>query len=257
MTKKLLSETKQGFWFEARSTLFLILIALSIRILVLELFFVPTCSMEGTILPGDYIFSTKYSYGYSRYSLPFSPNLFSGRIFASQPEIGDVVIMRPPNRMEDRFIKRLIGKPGDHIKIVNDVLFLNDIEVKREFISIWENNQGYKYNKYKETLPNGRSYFTLKLVSSDHQKSQDMEFFVPEGKYFFMGDNRDRSNDSRYDLGYVPYENLIAKARFIIFSFSEFFFIEGGSIEQIFTRPWPWLTSFRFHRLFNNFYEQN
>ncbi|WP_341764329.1 signal peptidase I [Candidatus Tisiphia endosymbiont of Beris chalybata] len=239
------------------SLILVILLALLVRTFVMELFFVPSGSMKPTILENDYIFSTKYSYGYSRYSFPFSPNIFSGRIFKADPQRGDIIVFRPPNNMGIRYIKRLIGLPGDKVQIINDLLYVNGKAVERTASGIYTSESGKVYKKFKETLPNGVSYITYQLQKfPEAVVTEDSSFEVPEGKYFFLGDNRDESRDSRMDLGYVPFENCIAKARFIIFSTQEKLWKdEVPLIDQIFDiKTWmrvvPWITSIRLNRLF-------
>lgn len=258
------NETKQSKEF--LSFIFVIFLAMMIRIFIMELFFVPTASMKATILENDYIFSTKYSYGYSKYSLPFSPDLFNNRIFASTPERGDIIIFRPPNNMSIRYIKRLIGLPGDKIQLINDLIYINDKPIERNKVDTYQSEAGRIYTKFKETLPNGVNYFSYKL-NNDNLSSTDMLrintfsttniFYVPEGKYFFLGDNRDESGDSRFDLGYVPFENFIAKAQFIIFSTKETLWDSNiGIIGQI-LRIGTWISSIRFDRLFLSLYPNN
>ncbi|MCC8415953.1 MAG: signal peptidase I [Rickettsia endosymbiont of Gnoriste bilineata] len=240
------------------SFIFVIFLALMIRFFVMENFFVPTGSMKATVLENDYIFSTKYSYGYSNYSLPFSPNIFNDRILASQPQRGDIVVFRPPNNMDIRYIKRLIGLPGDKIQLINDVVYINDKAIDRTEVGTYTSEQGRSYIKYKEILPNGVNYFSYKLKQNDrllaNQYGNTEIFYVPEGKYFFLGDNRDESNDSRIELGFVPFKNFIAKGQFIYFSTKEKLWQSDiGIINQIF-RVGTWLASIRFNRLFTSLY---
>jgi len=148
---------------EAFSLLVVIILALGVRIFVLELFYVPTGSMKATILEGDYIFSTKYSYGYSIYSFPFNPDIFEDRIFANVPERGDVIIMRPPHDMEERYIKRLFGLPGDKIQIIDDLIYINETPITRIEVGDYVDEEGINFRKFKETLPNGSSYFSYKM----------------------------------------------------------------------------------------------
>lgn len=239
---------------EVLSFALVILLALMIRALVMELFFVPTASMKGTILENDYIFATKYSYGYSKYSFPFHPNIFSGRIFAMPPQRGDVVIFRPPNKMSIRYIKRLIGMPGDRVQLINDVIYINGHPIQRQEVGSYKSESGKIYKKFQETLPSGISYFAYKLYQQgaivvNHYETTKI-FHVPEGHYFFLGDNRDESNDSRIDLGYVPFENFIGKAHFIIFSTGETFWQNNTSIIDQILRVTTWLSSIRWNRLF-------
>lgn len=244
---------------EVKSILTVIILAMCIRTFFLELFYVPTGSMKATILEGDYIFSTKYNYGYSIYSIPFSPNIFEGRIFASEPKLGDVVIMRPPHDMNLRYIKRLIGMPGDKIQLIDDLIYINDEPIKRIEVGSYFDEQGKEYRKFKETLPSGCSYFSYKEKYPSKQYGVDHSNYGPHiveaGNYFFIGDNRDNSGDSRYQLGTVPFKNFIAKAHFVFFSTgislwesNESFF---GQIKRIGT----WFSSIRFNRIFVNLYE--
>lgn len=245
---------------ELKSLFYVVLVALAIRFFIIELFFVPTGSMKTTILENDYIFSTKYSYGYSKHSLPFSPNIFSGRIFARPPERGDIIIFRPPHDMEIRYIKRLIGLPGDKLQLINDVIYINDQPIQREEIGSCVGEDGQKFKKYREILPNGVSYISYK--HDQHQvdkiiyshKSNTEIFYLPKDKYFFLGDNRDDSGDSRFELGLVPFENFIAKAQFILFSTRELLWLEHATIMERFTQIWLWLKSIRFDRIGKNLY---
>lgn len=239
------------------SLLYVIILALMIRIFLVELFFVPTGSMKLTILEGDYIFSTKYSYGFSKHSFPFSPPIFNDRILSTLPERGDIVIFRPPHRMDMRYVKRLIGMAGDKIQLINDVIYINDKPVKHEEIGVRVAENSQEYKQYKETLPNGISYSSYKLAGDEdmhHKHSSTDIFYVPKDKYFFLGDNRDESNDSRIDLGFVPFENFIAKSQFILFSTKEFLWLDGGNITQVFTRLWTWVSNIRWNRMFKNIY---
>lgn len=255
-------ETTSNVKSEISSLLLVLFLALSIKTFFLELFFVPTGSMNDTILEGDYIFSTKYNYGYSIYSLPFfNPDLFDGRIMAKQPERGDIIIMRPPHAMEMRYIKRLIGLPGDKIQIKNDVTYINDIAVERIEVEQYTSESGQSFTKFKETFPNGVSFFSYKSKYWEPDLRVDHSNYGPHiveaGHYFFMGDNRDDSGDSRYQLGTVPFRNLIAKGQFVIFSTKELLWDDKtGLLEQI-ARVKIWINSIRFKRIFSNLYNSN
>lgn len=246
---------------EIKSLILVIILALAVRTFFLELFFVPTPSMNATILEGDYIFSTKYNYGYSVYSIPFNPDLFEGRIFAQQPERGDIIIMRPPHLMHERYIKRLIGLPGEKIEIINDVTYINDVAVKRVKVGKYINKAGQKFQKFKETFPNGVSFFSYKLKYTQPDLRIDRSNYGPriieDGNYFFMGDNRDNSGDSRYQLGTVPFRNLIAKGQFIIFSTEESLWDSNAGFWEQISRVGTWVSSIRFNRLFSNLYSSN
>jgi signal peptidase I len=243
---------------ELGSFILVIFVALIIRTFVMELFFVPTASMKATVLENDYIFSTKYSYGFSKYSFPFSPSIFDGRILASSPQRGDIIIFRPPNNMSIRYVKRLIGLPGDQVQLINDLIYINDVAIERHEVGSYISETGKNYLKYQEILPNGANYFSYKLKDTNkflvNNYGNTEKFYVPEGKYFFLGDNRDESNDSRIDLGFVPFENFIAKGQFVIFSTKEQLWQSDiGVINQI-LRIGTWLASIRFDRLFSSLY---
>ena len=220
-----------------------LLLALVIRTLLFQPFSIPSGSMRPTLLEGDYLFVTKWAYGYSRYSMPFSPPLFSGRIFDTPPERGDVVVFKlPPNPSLD-YIKRVIGLPGDRIQMREGQLFINDEPVGREKVGQIDNPDITEENRpvdvYRETLPNGVSYNTLDL-SPNSIGDNTREFVVPPGHYFMMGDNRDNSTDSRFSVGYVPEENLVGRANIIFFSIAD-----GASPLEI----WKWPTDLRLSRL--------
>jgi signal peptidase I len=238
---------------EIKSLALLVLIAMLIRTIIFEPFFIPSSSMEPTLLEGDYIFATKYDYGYSRYSIPFSPNLFGGRILEKTPQAGDVIIFRPPHRMDIRYVKRLIGISGDKIQLINDILYINDKEVPRQYIEEYSDLNGVKYKKYKETLPNGVSYNIINFANAAPQNTQ--VFIVPKDHYFFMGDNRNNSLDSRYSLRYVHGQNLIAKAKLIFFSTKARLWLEEQNFADRFKQIGVWISSFRFSRMFRSIYQ--
>lgn len=239
---------------EIKSIILIVAVALLIRICIFEPYFIPSSSMEATLLEGDYILATKYNYGYSKHSIPFSPNLFDGRVFAKEPEVGDIVIFRPPHDMDVRYIKRLIGVAGDKIQLINDDLYINDKIVPREYIETYTDLNGEKYNKYKETLPNGASYGVLNVQNAWAQTTK--VFIVPKDHYFFLGDNRNHSLDSRFELGYVPSENLIAKAKVIFFSTEARLWVPDQKLEDRFKQIGVWLSSFRFSRIFKSTSDQ-
>jgi signal peptidase I len=222
-----------------------LLIALVIRTLLFQPFNIPSGSMKATLLIGDYLFVSKYSYGYSHYSLPLSPPLFPGRILSSMPERGDVVVFRLPKDDSTDYIKRVIGLPGDRIKMVDGLLYINGTPVKHERVDDFiddENGTSERVRRWRETLPNGVTYQTLDLQDNGFLDNTQ-EYLVPPGHYFMMGDNRDNSTDSRVlsAVGYVPFENLVGKAQIIFFSIGD-----GEPAWHIWS--WPW--SVRWSRLF-------
>ena len=224
-----------------------ILIALIIRSLFFQSFSIPSSSMLPTLLVGDYLFVSKYSYGYSRYSFPFSLNLFSGRIAEGKIERGDVAVFKYPQDNRTDYIKRVIGLPHDTIQMINGTLHINDTAVPRvvasEFEIIQKVGESTKVSRYQETLPNGVRYSVLDQIPNGMSDNTRV-FYVPDGHYFMMGDNRDNSQDSRFsDVGFVPFENFIGRAEMKFYSFDEF-----TSFWQI----WKWPMAIRWSRLFES-----
>jgi signal peptidase I len=221
-----------------------LLLALVIRTVFFQPFTIPSGSMMPTLLVGDYIFVNKFAYGYSKYSLPGSMNLFSGRIFGREPQRGDVIVFRFPPNPDIDYIKRLVGLPGDHIQVKDDILYINGKAVPRQpdgtFTSDYRGDPGEDVPVYKEVLDNGRTYDTLDQ-SPVSRGDNTQEFIVPPGHYFMMGDNRDNSLDSRFDVGYVPAENLVGRASIIFFSLGN---------DTSFREIWKWPTNMRWNRLF-------
>ena len=178
--------------------------------------------MEPNLLVGDRLFVTKYSYGYSKHSFPFSPPIFNGRLIAKEPKRGDVIVFKTPADNRTDYIKRLIGLPGDRIQFIDTNLYLNNSEVLKSKISnndkIYCGNQQIEVFTFEENLSSNKTYKTVYLKNFSYQNSD--VFIVPEDYYFFLGDNRDCSKDSRYlsSVGYVHKDNLVGKAQFIFFS---------------------------------------
>ncbi|MDG7056301.1 MAG: signal peptidase I [Wolbachia endosymbiont of Meromenopon meropis] len=204
------------------SSLFLLLlIALSIRSFLFEPFHIPSGSMKSTLLEGDYIFTSKYSYGYSKHSFPFSPNLFSGRIFYTQPERGDVIVFKLKKNNNIRFVKRVIGLPCDKIQMIEGELYLNDQKVKRKQIeSFFDYESNRSIPRYIETLPNGKKHEILIDSFSNSLLENSPVYYVPKDQFFVMGDHRNNSFDSRFpEIGFVPMENIIGRVSIVGLSF--------------------------------------
>ncbi len=218
-------------------------LALGFRSLLFEPFNIPSGSMIPTLLVGDYLFVSKYSYGYSRYSFPFGMAPFDGRIFETPPERGDVAVFRQPQNESVAFIKRIVGLPGDRIQVTDGVLRINDVAINRVRKGFATASDGYnviRFAVYQETLPNGKSYL-IQERSDDDVLDNTNVFLVPEGHYFMMGDNRDNSRDSRTtSVGMVPAENLIGRAERLFFSHNS-----SAHLWEI----WKWPFAIRYGRL--------
>jgi signal peptidase I len=239
------TQDKGGVKDTIRVIIHALILALIVRVFLFQPFNIPSGSMIPTLLVGDYLFVSKYSYGYSRYSFPFGPDLFSGRIWAKEPTRGDVVVFKLPRDNETDYIKRVIGLPGDEIQMIHGVLHINGEAVKKERIDdfIVTDGSGRERHvaRYRETLPNGVSYPVLDLINEGIGDNTEV-YKVPEGHFFMMGDNRDNSTDSRFlsEVGFVPFENLVGKAQIIFFSIDE-----GASFWQV----WKWPTDVRWSRI--------
>ena len=238
---------KKKYIIENTKTLiYALIIAVIIRSLIIQPFYIPSSSMEPNLLVGDRLFVTKYSYGYSKHSFPFSPPIFKERILSKKPNRGDVVVFKTPADNRTDYIKRLIGLPGDQIQFIDSNLYINNNEVLKSRISkndeIYCGNKTIKVFTFEELLPNKKKYNTVYLKDFSYQNSDI--FIVPEKHYFFLGDNRDCSKDSRFlsSVGYVHEDNLVGKAQFIFFSSDK----SKGNIFSF----WKWNKSVRFDRFF-------
>ncbi len=238
----------KNFFSENIKTLFYaLIIAAIIRSLFIQPFYIPSSSMEPTLLVGDRLFVTKYSYGYSKHSFPFSPPILNKRIMFSLPKRGDVIVFKTPADNRTDYIKRLIGIPGDKIQFIDGNLYLNSSEIFKSKIlnknKIFCGNKIIDVFKFEEKLPNGKKFHTVYSKNYTYQNSD--VFIVPEDHYFFLGDNRDCSKDSRFlsSVGYVHKDNLVGKAQFIFFSSDK----NIGSLLAF----WKWHKSIRFTRSFN------
>ncbi len=235
---------KSSIFGNLKSIIIAIFIALLIRSFIFEPFNIPSGSMKPNLLVGDFIFVSKYSYGFSKHSLPFSIPLIPGKIFSNTPERGDVVVFKTPQNNRTDYIKRVIGLPGDKIEIKNGIIFINGSEILRkklnDFIDTDNKTSNKRVRMYNE-------YFYNKEINildiTDNGIADNTQLFnVPENHFFVMGDNRDNSQDSRFisTVGFVPYENLVGKAQFIFFS------LENARFLQI----WRWPNSIRYERIF-------
>jgi len=217
-----------GFWRTiaayAMVMIFPFLITLAIRALLFHPYILPSGSMYPTMFVGDSIFVSKYAYGYSRYSFPYAPPLFSGRIFGSEPERGDVVAFRSPKDGMTDYVKRVVGLPGDHIQMKQGRLHINDVAVKRERLEDFVGDAcgtdtPARVKRWRETLSNGAIYETLDCIERGFYDDTNV-YTVPSGHFFMLGDNRDNSTDSRVlsAIGYIPFENIIGRVEMVYLS---------------------------------------
>ena len=242
------SRKSSGTWDTIKTVLYAMLIAGAVRTVAFEPFNIPSGSMEPTLLVGDYLFVSKYAYGYSRYSMPFGIGPSStGRLFGKEPERGDVVVFKKPTENKVDYIKRVIGLPGDHIQMIGGILHINGKAVERQriedFIDHDRDGNIVRSPQYIETLPNGRKHRIVEYYGDNGPADNTPEYVVPPDHYFMMGDNRDNSQDSRYldEVGYVPAENLVGRAEILFFS--------TNGTAQLY-EPWKWPFAIRFDRLF-------
>ncbi len=229
-----------------KTLFYALVIAVIIRSLFLQPFYIPSSSMEPTLLVGDRLFVTKYSYGYSKHSFPFSPPILNKRVLFSEPKRGDVVVFKTPVDNRTDYIKRLIGLPGDEIQFIDSNIYINNAEILKSLLSktdrIFCGDKTIDVFTFEEKLPNNKSHLTVYLKNFPYSNSDP--FIVPDDHYFFLGDNRDCSKDSRYlsSVGYVHKDNLVGKAQFIFFS-------SDKSIGSFFAF-WKWPKSIRVKRFF-------
>ena len=238
MKKKILENIKTLFYA--------LIIALFIRSFFFQPFYIPSSSMEPNLLIGDRLFVSKYSYGYSRHSLPFSPKIYNKRILGKIPKRGDVIVFKTPADNRTDYIKRLIGLPGDSVQIINQDLYLNDVKIPKKKI---ENSMHISCGSkvldadfFEETFSNGKKY--IAAYSKEGSMRNSDKFIVPKDHYFFMGDNRDCSKDSRFlsSVGYVNFNNLVGKAQIIFFS--------NDKKKDSFFKFWKWNQTMRIDRFF-------
>jgi len=229
-----------------KTLIYALIIAIIIRSFLFQPFYIPSSSMEPNLLVGDRIFVAKYQYGYSRHSLPFSPKFSDDRFIGKNPSRGDVVVFKTPVDNRTDYIKRLIGLPGDTIQIKNGEIILNKKKIKRKSVKITKKincgKEVINVNAFEEILPNGKKY--IAVYRDDGTMMNTDIFVVPKDHYFFMGDNRDCSKDSRFlsSVGYVSFINLVGKAKVIFFSNDK----KKGS----FIKFWKWNETIRMDRFF-------
>ena len=239
--------SKKSIIDNLKTIFYALIIAIFIRSIFLQPFYIPSSSMEPNLLIGDRLFVTKYSYGYSKHSFPFSPNIFNGRILFSNPDRGDVIVFKTPADNRTDYIKRLIGIPGDEVQFIDGDLYLNGNQILKTIISssekVYCGNETIDVNTFEEKLPNGKTY--IATYRKDYSFQNSDKFTIPKNHFFFLGDNRDCSKDSRFlsEVGYVNKDNLVGKAQFLFFS-SDY---RIGSILKF----WNWSKIIRFERFFN------
>lgn len=242
------SEKKKsgGFGETIRTVIYAVLIAVVVRTVAFEPFNIPSGSMIPSLLIGDYLFVSKYSYGYSRYSFPFGMPPFDGRVLADEPERGDVAVFKFPRDNKTDYIKRVVGLPGDRIQMQDGRLVINGEVVPRERIEDYVERDPMgntrRFAQYIETLPGGTQHRIIEM-GDDRMSDDTREFVVPDGHYFMMGDNRDNSDDSRGNVGFVPFENFVGRAEVLFFS------TDGTA--RIW-EPWKWPGSIRWSRFFDS-----
>ncbi|MDB5512526.1 MAG: signal peptidase [Enterovirga sp.] len=239
----------QGGWAETvKVVVQALLIALVVRTLLFQPFNIPSGSLVPTLLVGDYLFVSKYTYGYSTHSMPFSPPIFSGRIWGAEPKRGDIAVFKLPKDNTTDYIKRVMGLPGDKIQVVDGIVQINGKAVERRRVEDYQTTDAYgrplRVPQYDETLPNGVTHRIIERDGDRGYWDNTYVYTVPPGHYFMMGDNRDNSTDSRDEasVGFVPFENFVGRAEIIFFSIDE-----SASAWQVW--QWPWTV--RWGRIFN------
>ncbi len=236
-----------GLWETIKVIIQALLIAVVVRTVLFQPFNIPSGSLIPTLLIGDYLFVSKYSYGYSKHSIPFSPPVFSGRLMGSEPKRGDIAVFKLPKDNSTDYIKRVIGLPGDKIQVVEGILQINGKAVQRERIADYETSDAFGRTiavpQYQETLPNGVSHRIIERDGDRGYWDNTYVYTVPAGHFFMMGDNRDNSTDSRDEasVGPVPFVNFVGRAEIIFFSIDE-----DASAWKIW--QWPWTV--RWSRMF-------
>jgi signal peptidase I len=256
---------ESSWWETTKIVLQALALAMVVRIFFYQPFNIPSGSMKSTLLVGDYLFVSKLSYGYSKYSfprrldfslfnrnisIPLMPDLFSGRIFAAEPKRGDVVVFKLPRDNSTDYIKRVIGLPGDEIQVRGGVLYVNGQAIPKrrvdDFLTREDDGPPRRIPRYEETLPNGVKYLVLDAEPNGPFDNTSV-YKVPAGHFFMMGDNRDNSTDSRasWGVGYVPFENLVGRADIIFFSAA---FDDPDAFRIL--APWHWPLDIRWNRFF-------
>ena len=235
-----------GFFESVKTIVYALLIALVIRTVAFEPFNIPSGSMLPTLEIGDYLFVSKFSYGYSQHSLPLSLPLIPGRILFSDPERGDVAVFKLPSDNKTDYIKRIVGVPGDKIQVKYGRLNINGKTVSRrkvkDYLIQGNFGQNHKVTRYIETLPNGKTYAILEMSDQGPLDNTGV-YIVPDNHYFAMGDNRDNSQDSRVQIqvGFIPKKNLVGRAEILFFSKND---------NARWWEIWKWPSAIRANRFF-------
>jgi len=248
VSDKVINKEESSVWETIKVIVQALLIAVVVRTVLFQPFNIPSGSLIPTLLIGDYLFVSKYSYGYSRYSLPFGPPVMSGRLFGSEPKRGDIVVFKLPKDNATDYIKRVVGLPGDQIQVIGGVLHINGKPVQRERVEDYQtvigpNGRTVSVPRYKETFPEGTTHYVIEKDGDRGFWDNTNVYTVKPGHFFMMGDNRDNSTDSRDEgsVGEVPFENLVGRAEIIFFSIDE-----NASL----WRPWEWPAYIRWNRIF-------